>query len=108
MISKAFTVKVGEINCLIDFETLKENWNDKCAVLKFGTVGTDLSPQYAVQQNFNDGVEELYSTFNVSEEDALRIVKELNLKIIYPPWDDGDPRRARKFVSQNSSDSWIR
>lgn len=107
MISDAFTINYKTQICSVDMDILRKNWNDRCAVLKFGNTYNpdEVPPTYAVQENF--GVDN-YSHRNVSVEDALAIIKMLDLKEITPPWDDGNPNRARKYVSRNSSDNWSR
>lgn len=106
MVSNAFTIDYKTQICSVDFDILQKNWNDRCAVLKFGNICIpDKEPTYAVQENF--GVDN-YSHRNVSVKDALEIIKMLDLKEITPPWDDGNQNHARKYVSRSSSDNWSR
>ena len=107
MVSDAFTLNFKTHICSVDMDILRKNWNDRCAVLKFGnTYNPDkVKPIYAVQENFG---EDNYSHMIISAEDALDIISILDLKEITPPWDDGNPNRARKYVSRNSSNNWSR
>jgi hypothetical protein len=96
--------------CKVNIPLLKPYWSDRCCVLKFGNVGTENKPtEWGVQViDYDKNGNKRFSTYIISEDDAFSIINDFNLKAILPPWYDGNPKCARKYVNKNSSNSWER